>query len=123
MSQHKNECVVESGGVLGCPVTQDVQIVFGQQVGSRVAETGLERRKSARYNVINAKFENAIAVGACPLGKCQACGDEDPAAKESWATVPITDAFDFLSLNFHRMCVIEVSFLFSSCKRIGPHNV
>src|ERR1700733_11270090 len=64
MSHEVDECVVPGGRPLGHPVTYNLQIVFGEQLGPCVAKLRLQFRHFARYGMINAKLKDAIAVGA-----------------------------------------------------------
>src|SRR5580658_1209570 len=64
MSYEVDECVVPGGRPLGHPVTYNLQIVFGEQLGPCVAKVRLQRWQFVRHGVINTKLEDAIAGGA-----------------------------------------------------------
>jgi hypothetical protein len=63
MSHEVYECVVPIGCPLRYPVTHDLQIVFGLTALNRCLETAIPVPEFARHSVINAKLEDAIAVG------------------------------------------------------------
>src|ERR1700728_2011098 len=83
MSHEVDECVVPGGRPLGHPVTYNLQIVFGEQLGPCVAKIRLQCRHFIRCGMINAELEDAIGGGAHSI-------HGDPAAKAT-RPMPQTD--------------------------------
>src|SRR5580658_10301976 len=107
MSYEVDECVVPGGRPLGHPVTYNLQIVFGEQLGPCVAKVRLQRWQFVRHGVINAKLEDAIAVGPHVVHVSQARSHERSGGERKQGNGAKTSSPEFPAYEFHRCSFLD----------------